>query len=289
MRSSNHFKNIILILIGTAIYSFGLVHFNMQNNLAEGGFTGITLLLFFLFSFNPSISNLLLNIPVFLIGWKILGRTVFIYTIIGTVGLSLFLELFQRYEFELGLENDLMLVALFAGIFAGTGLGIIFRCGGTTGGSDIVARLVNKFFGWPIGNTMFLFDALVIVLSLLTYLSIRNGIYTLVAVFIGAKIIDFIEEGSYSGRGAFIISDKRQEIANKITSELDRGVTSLKGQGYFSKEDKNVLFCVVAKNQMITLKNLVTSIDPHAFVSITHMNEVIGEGFTLDENKKPIK
>ena len=181
-----------------------------------------------------------------------------------------------------------MLVALFAGIFAGTGLGIIFRCGGTTGGSDIVARLVNKFFGWPIGNTMFLFDALVIVLSLLTYLTIRNGIYTLVAVFIGAKIIDFIQEGSYSGRGAFIISDKHQEIANKITSELDRGVTSLKGQGYFSKEDKNVLFCVVAKNQMITLKNLVTSIDPHAFVSITHMNEVIGEGFTLDENKKPI-
>lgn len=217
-------KNILLILFGTAIYSFGLVHFNMQNNLAEGGFTGITLLLYFLYSINPSISNLVLNIPVFILGWKYLGKTSFIYTIIGTVGLSFFLEIFQRYQVIIPLDHDMTLAALFAGVFIGGGLGIIFRSGGTTGGVDIIARLVRKFLGVPLGRTMFLFDAAVITLSIIAYLTPREGMYTLVAVFIGAKIIDFIQEGAYSGRGAFIISDKYSEIAEKISTEDRKSV-----------------------------------------------------------------
>lgn len=281
-------KNILLILFGTAIYSFGLVHFNMQNNLAEGGFTGITLLLYFLYSINPSISNLVLNIPVFILGWKYLGKTSFIYTIIGTVGLSFFLEIFQRYQVTIPLDHDMTLAALFAGVFIGGGLGIIFRSGGTTGGVDIIARLVRKFLGFPLGRTMFLFDAAVITISIIAYLTPREGMYTLVAVFIGAKIIDFIQEGAYSGRGAFIISDKYSEIAEKINTELYRGVTALEGQGYYSKANKKILYCVVAKREIIPLKNIVTAIDPHAFVTITHVHEVLGEGFTFDENKNPI-
>lgn len=288
MFSSLRVKHLLLILLGTAIYSFGLVHFNMQNNLAEGGFTGITLLLYFLFNWNPAISNLILNIPIFLIGWKILGRISFIYTIIGTFGLSFFLELFQRFQFPLHLENDLMLVAVFAGTFAGAGLGMIFRTGGTTGGADIVARLANKLFHLPIGQAIILFDTFVIVLSLLTYLTWRQGFYTLVAVFIAGKLIDFIQEGAYSGRGVMIISEHYQKIASRINTDLERGVTILNGQGYYSKEQKNVLYCVVGKNQISQLKQLIHSIDPHAFVSITHVNEVIGEGFTLDADKNPL-
>ncbi len=132
-------KNIFVILIGTSIFSFGLVHFNMENNLAEGGFTGITLLLYFLFKINPSISNLILNVPIFFIGWKVLGRTAFIYTVIGSISLSFFLEVFQRYKIEIPLGNDMLLISIIAGIFIGFGLGIVFRAGGTTGGSDIVA------------------------------------------------------------------------------------------------------------------------------------------------------
>lgn len=120
-------KNILLILFGTAIYSFGLVHFNMQNNLAEGGFTGITLLLYFLYSINPSISNLVLNIPVFILGWKYLGKTSFIYTIIGTVGLSFFLEIFQRYQVTIPLDHDMTLAALFAGVFIGGDWGLFLE------------------------------------------------------------------------------------------------------------------------------------------------------------------
>ncbi|MCM3666644.1 YitT family protein [Mesobacillus subterraneus] len=283
------FKNIFFILLGAAIFSFGLVHFNMQNNLAEGGFTGITLLLYFVFGWSPSITNLLLNLPLFFLGWKLLGRSVFIYTIIGTVGVSVFLGVFQKYQIEMPLYEDLFLAALFAGVFIGIGLGIIFRYGGTTGGVDIIARLAQKYFGWTMGRTMFMFDFGVITLSLITYLNYREAMYTLVVVFVGARVIDFMQEGSYAARGAMIISDKNEDIAAKIMKEMDRGVTSLKAVGSYTKAERDVLYCVVAKNEIVRLKSVINSVDPHAFVSVTVVHDVLGEGFTLDENKLPLE
>jgi uncharacterized membrane-anchored protein YitT (DUF2179 family) len=281
-------KNIIFILLGAAIFAFGLVHFNMQNNLAEGGFTGITLLLYFLFDIDPSITNLALNVPLFFIGWKLLGRNSFLYTIIGTVGLSLFLWIFQRCAIHMPLKHDMTLAALFAGVFIGVGLGIIFRYGGTTGGVDIIARLVHKYKGISMGKTMFTFDAVVITLSLL-YLSYREAMYTLVAVFIAARVIDFMQEGGYAAKGATIISEKSEEIASKILTEMDRGVTILKGRGSYTKRDRDVLYCVVAKNELPRLKNVIISVDPHAFVAVTDVHDVLGEGFTLDERKQPLE
>lgn len=283
------FKNIFFIMMGAAIFSFGLVHFNMQNNLAEGGFTGITLLLFFLFKWDPSFSNLLLNMPLFFIGWKLLGRNVFLYTIIGTVSVSVFLWIFQRYPIDMPLNEDLTLAALFAGVFLGIGLGIIFRYGGTTGGVDIIARLVHKYAGVSMGKTMFIFDFFVITLSLITYLSYREAMYTLVAVFVGARVIDFMQEGAYAARGAMIISDSNEVIAEKIMKEMDRGVTVLKGHGSFTKKEREVLYCVVGRNEIVRLKNVIISVDPHAFVSVSVVHDVLGEGFTLDENKKPVE
>ena len=282
-------KNIFFILLGAAIFSFGLVHFNMQNNLAEGGFTGITLLLYFVFGWSPSITNLLLNLPLFFIGWKLLGRNVFIYTIIGTVGVSIFLGIFQKYQIEMPLYEDLFLAALFAGVFIGIGLGIIFRYGGTTGGVDIIARLAQKYVGWTMGRTMFMFDFGVITLSLITYLNYREAMYTLVVVFVGARVIDFMQEGSYAARGAMIISEKNEDIAAKIMKEMDRGVTSLKAVGSYTKSERDVLYCVVAKNEIVRLKSVINSVDPHAFVSVTVVHDVLGEGFTLDENKLPLE
>ncbi|MHA4175803.1 YitT family protein [Bacillus cereus] len=291
MTSKLKMRNIIFILIGSAIFSFGIVNINIENHLAEGGFTGITLLLYFLFKFDPSYSNLILNIPIFFIGWRLLGRTTFLYTLIGTFSVSLFLWIFQRYEvlnLHLNLQNDMTLAALFAGAFIGIGLGIIFKYGGTTGGVDIIARLAHKYVGWSMGKTMFMFDAVVIVVSILTYLSYREGIYTLVAVFIGAKVIDFMQEGAYAAKGATIISEKNDEIAAKILSEMERGATFLKAVGSYTKVERNVLYCVVAKNEIVKLKNIITSVDPHAFVAVSDVHDVVGEGFTLDENKNPL-
>ncbi|WP_335869700.1 YitT family protein [Bacillus sp. 2205SS5-2] len=282
-------KNILFIIFGSAIFSFGIVHFNMQNNLAEGGFTGITLLLYFTLKINPSYSNLLLNIPLFFIGWKFLGKNVFLYTVIGTVCVSVFLEVFQRFEIEIGLDGDLFLAALFAGIFIGIGLGIIFRYGGTTGGVDIIARLTHKYIGWSMGKTMFLFDAIVITISLIAYLEAREAMYTLVAVFVGARVIDFMQEGAYAARGAMIISEHHEQISAKILEKMDRGVTVLKGHGAFTKSEREVLYCVVGKNEIVRLKNIITAVDPHAFVSVTVAHDVLGEGFTLDQDKNPIE
>jgi uncharacterized membrane-anchored protein YitT (DUF2179 family) len=281
-------KNIFFIIVGAVIFSFGIVHFNMQNQLAEGGFTGITLLLYFLYKWDPSYTNLLLNIPLFFIGWKLLGRIALLYTIIGTLAVSVFLFLFQRYQIEMPLNDDLTLAALFAGVFIGIGLGIIFRYGGTTGGVDIIARLANKYIGWSMGKTMFLFDACVITISLITYLSYKEAMYTLVLVFVSARVIDFMQEGAYSARGAMIISEHNNAIAEKIMVEMDRGVTVLDGHGSFTKTKREVLYCVVGKNEIVRLKNLITSVDPHAFVSVSVVHDVIGEGFTLDENKNPL-
>jgi uncharacterized membrane-anchored protein YitT (DUF2179 family) len=282
-------KNIFFILLGSAIFSFGIVNFNMQNNLAEGGFTGITLLLYFLFGWDPSYTNLLLNIPLFFIGWKLLGRNVFLYTLIGTISVSVFLWIFQQFPVYMPLNNDMVLAALFAGVFIGIGIGTIFRFGGTTGGVDIIARLAHKYFGWSMGKTMFMFDAVVITLSLIFYLTYQEAMYTLVAVFVGARVIDFIQEGAYSARGAMIISDHNEEIADKIMKEMDRGVTVLRGHGSFTKKEREVLYCVVAKNEIVKLKNVIISVDPHAFVSVSVVHDVLGEGFTLDENKMPLE
>lgn len=281
-------RNIFWILIGSAIFSFGLIHFNIQNELGEGGFTGITLLLLYLFQWDPAIMNIVLNIPVLIIGWRVLGRTTFFYSLIGIVAVSIFIAISQRYMIEFDLSEDLTLAALFAGVFIGVGLGIIFRYGGTTGGVDIIARLVNKYVGWSMGRAMFVFDALVIFISIITYLDYTRGMYTLVAVFIGARVIDFIQEGAYAARGTTIISEKSEEISQRVMEEMDRGVTILDGRGSFSGAKRDVLYCVIGKNEIVRLKSIIDHIDPHAFVAVSHVHDVMGEGFTLDENKNPI-
>ncbi|SET90602.1 Uncharacterized membrane-anchored protein YitT, contains DUF161 and DUF2179 domains [Salinibacillus kushneri] len=282
-------KNILFILIGSAIFSFGIVHFNMQNNLTEGGFTGVTLLLYYLFNWDPAVMNILLNIPVFIVGWRLLGRITFIYTIIGTIAVSIFLWIFQIHTFTFSLENDMTLAALFAGTFIGVGLGIIFRYGGTTGGVDIIARLANKYIGWSMGRAMFLFDAFVIFSSIVLYLEPIEGMYTLVAVFISAWVIDFLQEAAYTARGATIISENSQQIADKVLKDMDRGVTVLEGRGSYTGSKRDVLYCVVARNEIVRLKNIINAIDPHAFVALSSVHDVMGEGFTLDEDKNPIK
>lgn len=288
MFSGIRIQNIFFILLGAAIFSFGLVHFTIQHELAEGGFTGITLILLFAFQWDPAVMNLLLNIPMFIIGWKMLGRRSLIYTVIGTVAVSVFIKVFMKYQLYIHMEGDLFLVALFAGVFIGVGLGIIFRSGGTTGGVDIIARLAHQKFGWTMGKTMFIFDTFVILASWLVYLDYRTMMYTLVALFVGARVIDFVQEGAYSARGAFIVSNHSDELAEEIGKAMNRGVTVFRGYGHFTKADREILYCVVGKNEMIRLKNVITSVDPEAFVSLIEVHDVMGEGFTLDEQKRPL-
>lgn len=274
-------KNILFILIGSAVFSFGLVHFNIQNQLGEGGFTGITLLLLYLFNWDPAVMNIVLNIPVLIIGWKSLGRVTFYYSLIGIVAVSVFIKISQLYMIDIPLSSDMTLAALFAGGFHRNRARNHLSIRGTTGGVDIIARLINKYFGWSMGRAMFAFDAVVILVSILTYLDHIRGMYTLLAVFIGARVIDFIQEGAYAARGTTIISEKSEEISKRVMEEMDRGVTVLEGRGSFSGAKRDVLYCVIAKNEIVRLKSIIDHIDPHAFVAVNHVHDVMGEGFTL--------
>jgi uncharacterized membrane-anchored protein YitT (DUF2179 family) len=278
-------KNIASIIVGSAIMGFGVNYFNIANHLAEGGITGITILLKYIFNWDPGVVNLILNIPLLILGWKVLGRISLLYTIIGTLCLSLFLSLFTHFRLPL---HDSLLASLYAGVCVGIGLGIIFRAGGTTGGTDIIARVLNKYKGWSIGRTLFLADALVIAISLI-YLDLPSAMYTLVAVFIGARVIDFAQEGAYAAKAVMIISQSNPDIATKIINEMERGATLLTGKGGYTGESKEVLYCVVGRTEIIRLKALVHEVDPFAFVIVNDVHEVLGEGFTHDEHRRPLK
>ncbi|SEN28733.1 YitT family protein [Lihuaxuella thermophila] len=276
---SFHAKNIILILIGAFIFALGLNYFAIPNHLAEGGFTGITLLLYYLFGWSPGIVLLVLNIPLFFIGYKVFGKRTLIYTIIGTSAVSFMLELTKGWGKPL---DDLLLVALYTGVMVGIGLGLIFRVGGTTGGVDIIARLMNKYFGWSIGRTMFLFDFGVI-LSSVFIIKLNMAMYTLVAVFVGARVVDFVVEGLNASKAATIISNKADEVARTITRKMDRGVTILKGKGGYTGQEKEILYAVVAPNELPKLKQIVNDLDPYAFVVVHDARDVLGEGFSYEK------
>lgn len=281
--------NIFFILIGAFIFSFGIVNFNMTNELTEGGFTGIALILYHLFGTSPALMNLIFNIPLFFVGYKLLGRLSFIYTLTGTLSVSLFLWLCERYPMHIDLKEDLLLASLFGGVFIGVGLGIIFRFGGTTGGVDILARLMKKYFDIAMGRTMFAFDCLVLIATYITIGDYIITMYTLVCVFVGARVIDIIQDSGYSARGALIISERHKEISDEINSLLERGVTIISARGHYSQTERPIIYCVVPKNEITRLKQIINSVDPHAFVSLLDVHDVLGEGFTLDEYKKPIE
>ncbi|WP_138750975.1 YitT family protein [Paenibacillus sinopodophylli] len=274
---------IIPILVGTAIYAFGLHYFVIPNQLMEGGATGVAVLLNYAVGFPLSITTLVLNIPLFWLGWKTLGRGQMMYTIVGIIALSSFLALMEllierKWIVPFQGSHDYMLVALYAGVTLGTGLGIVFRFGGTTGGVDIVARIMTRSKGMSMGQMILTFDALIIGLSLL-YIPIEKFLYTLVTVFIASKLIDFIQDGAYAAKAFSIITEYGETIAKQVTLELDRGVTLIPAKGAFSGQQKEVVYCVVQRQEIRRLKTIIRNIDPRAFIVINEVHDVLGEGF----------
>lgn len=276
-------KQLVPIFIGTAVYAFGLHYFVISNELMEGGITGVALLLNYAFDLPPSYTTLLLNVPLFLIGWRALGKGALAFSIFGTVSLSFFLwvmeRLIQRNWIEpFTTQQDFFLATLYAGVTLGTGLGIVFRYGGTTGGSDIIARLANKWKGWSIGRVILALDAIIIGAAIF-YIPREKILYTMVAVFIASKMIDFIAEGAYAAKAFTVVSDRSGELAQLITKEMDRGVTLLQAKGAYSQQNKEVVYCVVARSEMRQIQSLIKAVDPKAFIIINDVHDVLGEGF----------
>ncbi|GAX48239.1 YitT family protein [Pseudolactococcus reticulitermitis] len=280
-----HPLNFLMIALGTAIYAFGFVNFNMVNHLAEGGVSGITLIFHALFKINPAYTQIVLNIPLFILGVKIFGKRGMIYTIHGTICLSVFIWLFQRMSCSIDLAHDTLIAALLAGIFAGIGGGIVFRFGGTTGGGDIIGRYFEQKKGFALGQTLFVFDIVVLTLSL-SYIDIQHMMYTVIASFVFSQVVAVVQNGGYTVRGMLIISRKHTAISQKITDEIGRGATYLKAEGVYSGQDTKVIYVVLSPIQVQAVKGILAEIDPDAFVSIINVHEVIGSGFTYTEDLK---
>lgn len=271
------------ISIGTAIYAFGLIYFILPNQLMEGGVTGITVLLNYAANISPSISTLILNVPLFIVGWRALGPSQTMYSIYGVLSLTFFLWLFElaverAWIIPFQTDYDFILATLYAGVTLGTGLGIVFRFGGTTGGVDILARMANRRFHISMGQFILLMDVFIIGAALF-FIPKEKILYTLVAVFIASKMIDFIQEGAYAAKAFTIITDKADEISAQITKELERGVTLIPAIGYYTKQHKHMVYCVVSRAEMRRLRSIVKAIDPRAFIIVNEVHDVLGEGF----------
>ncbi|MBF0787451.1 MULTISPECIES: YitT family protein [unclassified Streptococcus] len=283
------FKNLFFIILGAGLFSFGLNYLIIPNHLYEGGATGINLIIYYLFRIQPWIMNILINIPLFILGWKILGKRTLYYSILGTMGVTAWLALFERIPIHIPLEGDLVLVSILGGILMGAGLGIIFKAGGTTGGSDILARIGHKYTSFTIGQIILAIDVLVLTLTILVFHDLRNVLYTLVMVAIVSRVIDFISDGNYGSKGVMIVSEKSHELAQAIDETIERGITLIKAQGFYSRKEIDMVYSVIYKSQLQEMKDLIHRIDPHAFITITDAHEVLGEGFTLDSNKQPFE
>ncbi|PZD93557.1 hypothetical protein DNH61_23345 [Paenibacillus sambharensis] len=274
---------LVAVSAGTAIYAFGLHYFVLPNQFMEGGVTGISILLNYAFGLPLFISTLLLNIPLFVVGWRKLGGSQMFMTIYGTLSLTFFLWLIELLMHRgiidpFRTDRDLLLAGLYAGVTLGAGLGLVFRFGATTGGADILARIASRGRGWSMGQVILAMDAVIIGLSLI-FIPKERVLYTLVVVFIAAKVIDFIQEGAYAAKSFSIITAQGHEMAAVITSQLDRGVTIVPAIGAFSGQDKQMVYCVVGRQEIRRLKLIAQSIDPKAFIVVGEVHDVIGEGF----------
>lgn len=277
--------DLLLIALGTAIYAFGFVNFNMANHLAEGGVAGITLIIHNLTGFDPAYSTILLNVPLFIAGARILGKKSLVLSLYGTLTMSVFIWLWQRIPMVIDINGDLLIAALCAGLCAGVGSGLVFRYGGTTGGTDIVARILEKLFGFQLGQTLLAIDVLVLLASL-TYINIQHMMYTLIASFVFSQIVAIIENGGYTIRGMIIITDQSENIAQRIMQDINRGVTYLRGEGAYSGKEKKVLYVALTPTDVRDVKAIIAETDPDAFVSIIDVDEVVSPDFVFDRAER---
>lgn len=278
-----YLKEYIIITIGCLFYAVSINYFFITNHLAEGGVAGICLILFYLFKFPVGITYFVINIPLLIIAWKLVGKEFLFKTLYGTACLSLMLSLTEGLK---GPTDDIMLGSIYGGLFVGIGLGLIFMVNGSTGGTDVVARIMNNYFNIPLGKTMLFLDVVILGIAAI-FFGKEIVMYTLIAMLIVSKAIDYFQDGYTKSKGVTIISTKSDKIKSRIMAETGRGTTFIKGEGGYTQNEINLLFCVVSKFELTKVKMIVKEEDSYAFITISDVSEVWGEGFkSLQGNKK---
>lgn len=291
----NAVADCLIIFVGCVLYAVSIVFFTAPNNIAPGGVIGVSTMLNYVFPFLPiGTLTLVLNIPIFLwggfaIGWKYLGKSVACSAVSSV--LMDFLDVLIDKGILTPYLGDGMLVAIFGGLLCGVGLALIFYRGGSTGGTDIVARIMHeKLPHFSQGNLILFIDALVITVSAFVYGNIENALYAAICIFMNSKLIDTVLYGMSRNNGKllFIVTSEYEKVTDAILEKIDRGVTLLKAEGGFRRDDKRVLLVAVRPQQVHRTNVLVHEIDPNAFVINTTANAIKGRGFyAYDEAPNP--
>lgn len=268
-------KAYLLIVLGCVVGGAAYPMFLVPNNIAPGGLTGVATILNYLFDLPVGVTSMLLNLPLFLIGYKAMGRVFVFRSLVATVLFSVCIDLIRLPP----LTEDVLLGSVYGAILLGVGLGLILRGGATTGGSDMIARMVHKRFPFiTVGGFLFLVDCMVILAAAFT-MSANAALYALICIFISARAVDMVLAGFGSSKACFIITNQARQVSRRILDELERGVTSLAGTGMYSGEGRTVLISVISQREVMLVKQIVRDEDQKAFMFITDTHETLGEGF----------
>lgn len=275
------FLDLLMIALGCAIYAFSLDLVSIPNHLADGGLSGITLIIRHFWGIDPGVSTFVLNIPLLILGYKYMSRRSFSYTIWGTICLSILLSFWSHQSIikQLPLHHDPFLAAITAGCLSGLGLGLVFRYNGTTGGSDIIVSIIQRKYGVAPGKGMMVIE-FIILFSSLSYLDLYHVLYTICTSFLMTQLMDAVSEGGNRAKATFIISPKYKEIAHEIDIQLERGFTYINAEGGYANDPHPMIYLIIEPKEIPLLKQIVKQADPHAFMSVYDVTEAIGEGFS---------
>ncbi len=273
----------LIIAAGAVIYAVSVVVFTSANNIAPGGFTGIATMLNYMFSLPIGLFIFLMNLPLFFWGAKESGIAFLIKTIVGTLLVSVAIDVLTPILPVY--KGDTMLASIFGGVLNGAGLGLIFYRGGSTGGTDIIALILHKYFPFiSTGKIIMLSDVVVLAAAYFVYNSLESALYAGIVIFVSIRVIDAISYGTSRGNGKlmFIITNKYDEVSTIILNNLKRGVTLLDGEGAYSGEKKRVIMCAVRPQQVFKITNGIKKIDKNAFIIVTTAGAIQGSGFAKD-------
>lgn len=274
-------KKMILEILGTIvgalILAIAISLFLLPNKLSSGGVSGIATIIYYLFKLPMGTSIILINIPLFLISILKIGKTFFVKSMIGTISLSIFIDILDKFE---PLTQDRFLACIYGGIIMGIGTAIILKVNSSTGGTDLVSYIAKIYRPTiKVGEIIFLIDIVIVTSNMIFLKEIEIGLYSAIAIYLMGKMIDILFEGIYFTKLIYIISDKTEEIAKEIGKNIGRGTTGIYGKGMFTNEDKLILMCAVTRKDIASVIQIITEIDKKSFVIVTNSREVWGLGF----------
>lgn len=268
---------IIGTILGALVMAISVSFFLLPNELSSGGFSGIATIFYYRLKIPMGITIASLNIPLFLMAGYKLGKRFFLKSLIGTISLSVFIDLLDKYKV---VTNDKILAAIYGGLLTGIGTAIILKSRSSTGGSDLVTYIINKYNNKiELGHVITIIDAIIVILNVIFLKKIEVGLYSAITIYLMGLMIDVVFEGIFFSKLLFIISNKNQIISNEIQTKINRGITGIYGKGMYENKNKLILMCAVDRRDIANIKKLILSIDKDAFVVVTNSREVLGYGF----------